>query len=161
MLKLVPISDDDFAAWLEQSIVGYAEEKVAAGNWPAEGAAERSRKEFDELLPAGKESPDNRIWSLHDPEIGANVGVLWLAVVGPAAQRKAFIYDFVVFEAYRRRGYGAQALRAIEPEVLALGVDRIGLHVFGHNHGARALYEQAGYEVTNVNMERRLGGAGA
>lgn len=66
------------------------------------------------------------------------------------------MYDFLVYEPYRRCGYGWQALQALEQNVRALGLDTIGLHVFGHNHAARALYEKAGYEVTNINMAKKL-----
>ncbi len=41
-----------------------------------------------------------------------------------------------------------------EIEIIAkkLGMNKIGLHVFGHNKVARRLYEQLGYEITNINM---------
>ncbi len=44
-------------------------------------------------------------------------------------------------------------------EVLAreLGYDAIGLHVFGDNEVARALYRSAGYVETDVTMRKRLG----
>jgi hypothetical protein len=46
---------------------------------------------------------------------------------------------------------------AMEAEVKAMGLDRISLHVFGHNPGARRLYEKLGYETTNVYMAKQLG----
>jgi RimJ/RimL family protein N-acetyltransferase len=44
----------------------------------------------------------------------------------------------------------------LESIVGALGLGRIGLHVFRHNPGAQALYEKLGYEVTGTNMQKRL-----
>ena len=38
----------------------------------------------------------------------------------------------------------------------ALGVQRIGLHVFGHNTGAQALYARLGYGVTGLNLLKPL-----
>ena len=92
------------------------------------------------------------IWNADD---GA-VGMLWFAVeeTRPTA---AFIYDFSVGETYRGKGYGREALLALENRAKALGVRSISLHVFGHNRIARALNEKLGYETTNINMTKRLG----
>jgi ribosomal protein S18 acetylase RimI-like enzyme len=36
------------------------------------------------------------------------------------------------------------------------GAESIGLNVFGQNTGARALYEDLGYETVSVQMRKRL-----
>jgi len=59
------------------------------------------------------------------------------------------------------RGEGARALAtaafaALEGEARARGLAGIGLHVFGHNPGARALYEKLGYETTNLHMFKKV-----
>jgi ribosomal protein S18 acetylase RimI-like enzyme len=41
-------------------------------------------------------------------------------------------------------------------EARRLELSGIGLHVFGHNAGARLLYERLGYETTNLNMFKTL-----
>ena len=124
---------------------------------PASEALDRSRADFHSLLPAGLTSPNNYIYSIwsDDAPLDAPVGVLWIAVQSRQPSQ-AFIFDFIIFEPYRRRGYGAQALLALEPKVRALGLETIGLHVFGHNHGAIALYEKSGYEITDINMVKKV-----
>jgi ribosomal protein S18 acetylase RimI-like enzyme len=148
----------DFAAWLPGAIRDYAADKVAAGNWTDAEALSRSAAEFDKLLPNGPDTPGNHLYSiLASPEPGSPpfpIGMIWIAAL--PERRQAFIYDFVIDPPYRRKGYGAQALRAVEAEVRALGLASIGLHVFGHNHAAQALYTKLGYEITNVNMAKRL-----
>ena len=37
-----------------------------------------------------------------------------------------------------------------------MGLPGIGLHVFGHNDGARRLYERLGYEPVNIFMYKQL-----
>jgi RimJ/RimL family protein N-acetyltransferase len=37
-----------------------------------------------------------------------------------------------------------------------LGADKVELHVFGHNQGARALYEKLGYTPTSIVMVKPL-----
>jgi RimJ/RimL family protein N-acetyltransferase len=154
-VRLEPLSEADYAAWLAQSIDGYAAEKVRAGNWAAERARARAEEEFRQLLPGGLTTPGNHLFSIEDAGSGTKVGIVWLAI-RDAARGRAFIYDFLIHEQYRRRGYGLAALRALDGVARGLGMQEIGLHVFGHNHAARALYEKAGYEVTNVSMARKL-----
>lgn len=45
-----------------------------------------------------------------------------------------------------------------ETEIVAkdLGINKIGLHVFGHNKVPRGLYEKLGYEITNITMSKTI-----
>ncbi len=159
MVTLQPMTPAEYEPWLKAGIQEYADEKVRAGNWSADEALERSAEEHRKLLPQGLDTPDSYLYTIMaDSSPGAGltaVGMVWLAVP-PWKPPVAFIYDFLIYEPYRRRGYASQALAALEEKVRALGLDTIGLHVFGHNHAARALYEKAGYVVTNINMTKKL-----
>ena len=156
MVELLPMTKDEFEAYLTGAIKNYADEKVKAGNWPSEGALQRSERDYLSLLPKGVASKDQHLFSLKDTDTGQNVGMIWFAVREQAGQQTAFIYDFSVDEAFRGKGYGKAALVELEQKVKALGVTSISLHVFGHNRAAWTLYEKLGYEVTNVNMTKRL-----
>lgn len=57
MVELVPMSEAEFAAYLERAVREYADEKVRAGNWTQAIALERSRAEYDQLLPQGLATP--------------------------------------------------------------------------------------------------------
>ena len=83
--------------------------------------------------------------------------MIWFAVRGKTPPLAAFIYDFLIYEQYRKRGYGGQTLRAVDERAKELGIETIGLHVFGHNQAAIALYQKAGYEITDLQMEKKLG----
>jgi ribosomal protein S18 acetylase RimI-like enzyme len=155
-VTLRPIAAGEYEAWLENLIRNYAEEKVAAGNWTADEALERSRGETTQLLPQGAATPGQHIFSIVAEGEPEPVGVLWFAAI--EARQQAFIYDLEIHAPYRRRGYAERAMRAAEGEVRALGLESIGLHVFGHNHAARRLYEKLGYAVTNLNMVKRVSG---
>ena len=156
MLELIPMTEAEFTAYLAGAIKNYADEKVKAGNWPSEGALGRSEYDYLSLLPEGVASKGQHLFSLEDAATGQNVGMIWFAVGEQDGQQIAFICDFLVHEAFRGRGYGKEALRALEQKVKALGITSISLHVFGHNCAAWALYEKLGYEVTNVNMTKQL-----
>ena|SRR5205085_5048057 len=156
MMRLIPMREDEFRIWLDNAIHEYADEKVRAGNWTPDDALEQSKQTYRELLPEGLSSKHQYLFSIQDDAIAQNVGMIWFALSDHGTRPSAFIYDFLIFEQFRRHGYGTQALRELEGEVKHLGLDTISLHVFGHNLPARALYEKMGYVVTNINMSKPL-----
>ena len=155
MTPLVPLGEAGYAAYLEEAIPGYAADKVASGQWSEAESLELSRKSLEELLPQGLATPDNLLFSIVD-ETAEPVGMLWIAVQERAGQRIAYVYDVSIEPAHRRRGHASRAFHALEDEVRAMGLAGIGLHVFGHNASARALYERLGYVATNISMFKPL-----
>lgn len=154
MVKLFPITQADFDAFLERDIVDYAADKVRSGNWSQEEALERSRQEHMQLLPDGPRTKDQFIFSIFLPETGHNIGILWVNIKMDAPRREAFIYDFFIEESHRGKGYGKQALRALDAKLKEMHVESVALHVFGFNTNAIELYKQAGYEITNIQMRK-------
>jgi ribosomal protein S18 acetylase RimI-like enzyme len=153
-VRLVPLSASEYDEWLAVTVDAYAEEKMNAGNWTADEAAQRSREEFAGLLPQGLETPNHSLLAIEDSTSGEHVGIVWFQT--DAERGRAFIYDFAVHPQFQRRGYGRQALVALDDVVRERGLAEIALHVFGSNTTARALYEQAGYVITNINMTKKL-----
>ena len=151
MVTLIPMQQDDFETFLEHGIREYAEDHVRNGNWPAEGALERSKKEFEHYLPDGLHSRDQYLWSLFD-ETGNKIGVLWVQV----KDQKAFIFDFVIDENFRGKGFGKQALAAMDEKLKSMNVESVALHVFGDNIVAQELYKKAGFQITGIHMKKTL-----
>ena len=160
MSVLRPMNDAEYVAWLEIVIPEYAEDKVASGQWPAETAAELSRKAYAELLPNGKDSENNHLYTIINAQREA-VGTLWFVTKDRANRRIAYVYDVYVRPAQRRQGHAFRAFQALEAEVARLQLTGIALHVFGHNHATQALYVKLGYVVTNINMFKAVEGRGA
>ena len=155
---LVPMTEDEFEAYLLWAIPDYAQDNVRSGSWAESEAMQKAEEQFRELLPQGLHTPDNYHFSIRDPgRNSSSVGMLWFRLFGDRPGTPAFLFQFWIDEAFRRRGYGLAALRALEDEVEALGGSTVQLHVFGHNAPARALYEKAGYVVTNLNMAKAVG----
>ncbi len=148
---------ETYGEYLESSIAGYAKENIAAGRWPDEGAIERSRTEFNSLLPLGLATPDNYLYEIRNADDDVTVGYIWLAVIVRHGIRTGYVYDVEIKERYRRNGYARQAFLALEPIAAGLGVSGIGLHVFGQNTAAQSLYHQLGYAVTGINMQKQIG----
>jgi RimJ/RimL family protein N-acetyltransferase len=157
MVKLVPMTDLDFQGWLVGAVKEYAGEKVKSGNWPAADAQKRSEAEFKKYLPEGPATKNAYMYSILDEALDVKVGMIWFTVFDDMAKPYAFILDLRIYDEFQRKGYGSQAMQAVEEKVKELGLDTVSLHVFGHNHAARALYEKLGYEITNINMTKKLG----
>jgi len=156
MTVIVPMRVEIYTPYVENSVAAYAADNVTSGRWPAEGALERSQADFETLLPQGLATPDNYLFEIQSSEGGQTVGFLWFAVEQKHGIRSAFVYDVEIKEEYQRQGYAQAAFEALELFVRSLGLTRIGLHVFGHNPAAQALYSKLGYGVTGISMLKNL-----
>ena len=67
------------------------------------------------------------------------MGTLWIAKQKRRDRDIIYIYDIRINLRHQGRGYGTEALCALEDLSRSLGVAGIGLHVFGHNAAAQAL----------------------
>ena len=155
MTQLVSMTEEQFEQYLNYSIREYAEEHIKGGRWTTENAYEESRKEYQNYLPEGVQTPDHYLYSIYDEQRGEHVGILWFARI-VRGEPMAFVYDAKINEAQRRHGYGSQAFQLMEEKVRELGLSSIGLHVFGHNKGAIQMYEKLGYVPTNITMRKIL-----
>lgn len=160
MSVLRPMTETEYAAWLEAAIPAYASDKVDSGQWSEEDSLERSQMEFAELLPQGLATPDNFLFTITDLQATA-VGVLWFAVRTRFDARVANVFDITVWPERRREGHAFRAFVALEDQVRALGLSGIALHVFGHNKGAQALYAKLGFQPTNISLFKPVAPPGA
>jgi ribosomal protein S18 acetylase RimI-like enzyme len=146
---------DEYAAWSVQELEGYIDEIVASGALSRAAAEEQARREDAELLPQGLDTPGQLIFRL-DVE-SQPVGWLWLSLQHPLGDvGVGFIYNIVVDETFRGRGYGREAMRLAEEEAKRNGLRALALNVFGHNKIARDMYLSLGYRETSIRMKKDL-----
>jgi ribosomal protein S18 acetylase RimI-like enzyme len=157
MIRLEPMDQSTYETWRETTVREYAQEKIESGNWPADGAIERSEEEFAHLLADGRSTAGQELRSMIN-ETGERVGYAWFVAEDRPFGRVVFIYDIAVDPAHRRKGYAQAALGAVEAYASEHGCVGVQLHVFGANTGARALYQRAGYIETDVTMIKRVDG---
>jgi len=156
MVRLVAMTELEFQTYFEYDVQRYAQEHIKAGDWHPSEALRKSREEHQRLLPHGLASKNQYLFSIEDEELGTKLGIIWFAVRDTGQHPSVFVYDLLIYEEFRRRGYGTQTLVALEEKVKSLGIDTISLHVFAHNGAARALYEKAGYKAKGLHMSKRL-----
>ncbi len=126
-ISFVPMTQCDYRTFLVSNIQRYADLQVQTGTRNPIEALEQARKELGRLLPHGMRSKNQHLLSVQDDETGATVGQVWIGIDDRRAPPCAFVYDLVIQEAFRQRGYGAQVIRALHDLVIALGAARISL----------------------------------
>lgn len=145
---------DEFQQYINFAIEDYAKDKIASGNWHVDEAIELSRESFTRLLPEDEKTDLNYLFSIfHNDTL---VGMIWISQKSPTNLEEGFIYDFIIYEQYQGRGYAKAAMKEVEIVAKGMGMNKIGLHVFGHNKIARGLYEKMGYEITNITMAKSI-----
>ncbi|MEY9980239.1 GNAT family N-acetyltransferase [Lysinibacillus sp. RC79] len=154
MITLKPMNQEEFKQYISYAIEDYAKDKIASGNWSEDKAIDLSRESFERLLPQNEKTENNHLFSIFHNDI--LVGMIWISQKAPTNPNEGFIYDFVIFEQYQGQGYGKKAMKEAEIIAKELGMNKIGLNVFGHNKIARSLYEKMGYEITNITMAKTI-----
>ena len=135
--------------WRAEAEAQYAQ-CVAASGQSAQNAARNAADTYAQLLPDGCATPGHHFWYAYDGD--RRVGFLWVKVTHDTA----FVYNVAVEPDVRRQGNGRAIMLAAERWCHDNALTRIGLHVFAHNTGAWALYEQLGFNETGGNTAKDL-----
>ena len=112
--SLVPMSDATFAAFCERAIVDYARDNAQTGRWPEHEAADRSRAEFQRLLPQGLATPGHFLYEIRSEPEGQAVGALWFGIDTNNGSGAGYLFNIHVDPAFRGRGHAKAALDRAE-----------------------------------------------
>jgi GNAT superfamily N-acetyltransferase len=149
MVSLRPYAEADLDAMWSDHRDRYAGDLAANGGLSTDEARAKAAKDTDWLRGL-----EPLLFEIEHE--GSRVGrvVLWLdAFEQPGS---AWLFEIVLDESVRGRGYGREALRLAEDEARSRGMTRIALNVFGGNVVARSLYASEGYTESSVHMGKSL-----
>lgn len=152
MIILEKMNASEFKQYLDYTIPNYAEEHIKAGKWEAHEALSKATEAFNTLLPEGENTINHYLFTIRNKDRN-DVGMIWL---GKQSDLKGFIYDINIWKGHRGKYYGEHAMREIENVGREIGLETIGLYVFGHNQIAQKLYSKVGYELTNIKMSKNI-----
>ncbi|WP_116452432.1 GNAT family N-acetyltransferase [Blastococcus litoris] len=155
-LTLRPMTDLEFQEWQDALARAYADDQIAAGNWPPDDALRLAAEGNAALLPQGLATPDMllMVGVLDD---GRPIGHLWIGLRHPrGVPHCAFVYDIEVAPEHQGAGHGRALLTAGEEVARAHGAEALELNVFGGNARAIALYSSHGYRVVSQQMRKDL-----
>lgn len=153
-LFLRRMSPEEFPAFLQEQVVGYADAQVLAGSWTSDEALGKSEEEFATLLPNGMETPDQLIFVAEAQ--GEIIGTLWIDIDQEAEVPTAFGLHVEIHESLRGRGLGRSIMVAALKECRERNIRGLGLSVFGYNTIARTLYESFGFMAVQRRLSKNL-----
>lgn len=147
-IALIPMEVAEYDRFLKWLVDDLAADIERADHMSRYQAGRDAGAQLDRLLTDGLRTPGHTFLSIGSIEAGSSpVGWLWFGARSLSGEQVMWLYEIVVFEAHRRRGYGSSALSAVEDQARAAGLGRVALHVFQHNHEAIEFYRTAGYET--------------
>ena len=155
-VRLRPLREDEWPAFVEEGKRQYAEDMVENAGFTPEAAERKAEHDFVSVLPDGLATEGHFIFAVEDSSTAERVGRLWFARRKVDIGEVAYVYDIHIDEHARGRGLGRAAMLALEEEVRQRGLERISLNVFGGNAVARGLYASLGYHEIHVWMSKNL-----
>jgi ribosomal protein S18 acetylase RimI-like enzyme len=153
VVRLRPMTEDEFPAWREIAIHHHAAQVSRASGTDLEKAIDESRDLLDNVLAAGLTTANMHLFVVSD--FDRDIGWLWLGQ-SPQDPAAGFVFDIIIEPDVRGEGYGRATMRAAEQFFAARGKSSIGLDVASGNDIARALYESLGYRSIMTSMSKPL-----
>jgi len=155
-LRFRKMNESEYNVYCEETIARYAEDLIHTGYCNAGDALAQAGEQFNKALPKGFDTPDARLYAVLNKD-NEEVGAIFILKF---QEYVAAIADFITYSVHRNKGYGLQALEAIEEELKQEGYKAIILNVFEHNTAARSLYEKFGFidepKAYNAAMKQLL-----
>lgn len=151
------MSEEEYRKYLDYFISDYAAEISSNYRIPLEEANLRAQNEIGEDLPQGPHTAGQDLLCIDHPGNAGQdqlVGYLWVSP--DRTSNSVFINDFYILAEHQGQGFGREALSELEERVSKEGFREIRLRVANSNMRARKLYEALGYEITGVNMSKRI-----
>lgn len=150
-ITFAPMTSEEYDNYFEFTWANYAEEQIIAG-LSKEEAKVNIERTIKELIPDGFKTKHNFFYNIKKEE--KTVGYIW--IWHNVKNHILFLPEIYIMEADRGRGIGEIAIKFFENKAIELKVQKLKLHVFGHNTNAQNFYKKLGFRPTNVVMEKVL-----
>jgi len=118
--------------FLNKTIQDLAEANAICGEWKVNEALEKSKGHFEKQFPNGIIDENNYLYSILNQKQEI-VGKVWITVNN---NKKTWLQNIKIDEKYRRNGYRKEAILELPKIAKGLGIQKIGLNVFGYNKEA-------------------------
>lgn len=148
------MSEEEYSRIREPSLENYAQDIARNFKRPIEEVRIEAREQVARILKDGFASQGHFMFNVIEKKNAETVGHVWFNVEND--KKRAFLYDILIHEPYRGKGYGKKTLQLLEVTLKDMGVSQLGLHVFGDNRVAINLYKTLGYYTTSFNMQKDL-----
>ena len=145
MIELNKMTEDEFRMIMNISAGSHINELMKEEGLSYEDAVKETENELAEMLPDGIDTKDNYLMTIKRTSDNKTVGFIWTLHEYNEDVKQSFICDFLIYETYRRQGYGTEALFSAEKYAKENGCAESVLFVNESNIPAVMLYEKCGY----------------
>lgn len=153
MIEFKPMTRDEFSAYWKYSVDSWKRDMGKAGLIDKYISYEKAEEQVRKFLPNGMDTPGHHLMHIMDGE--ETIGSIWFEIRGSEG-KEAYLWDIIIDENYRGKGYGKATMTRLEEFVKKEGAERISLNVFGYNAIARSLYVKMGYHEAAITMMKYL-----
>lgn len=143
---------DEFSRYRKLSLESYAQDIARNFRRPVDVVRIEAKEQVRRILRAGLSTPGHFLYNVLEKKTGETIGLIWFNVDDD--KKRAFLYDILIYQPYRGKGYGKRTLELLETKLRHLGVTQFGLHVFVHNRVAIKLYKAHGFYTASFNMQK-------
>lgn len=156
IVRLRPMTKEEFAAWLPWAIEDYAGEDVEHKRVEPGRARDNMTAFLGSALARGPRTEGHHLSIVEDAATGERVGYTWWGERDLDAGPAAWVYDVYIDEPHRGKGYGRGLMEAVEAQVREAGLARMELHVWVDNDRAIQLYRSLGFVPAGMEMFKPL-----
>ena len=154
MIKIQKMLPEEFTELIEMGQPHYIEGKAKSLGISYEQAREKALKEYQAILPEGIHTKNHKFFTAKFD--GKLAGYAWVEIREEESKISAWGYDIHVKDEYRRQGIAKEIFKELEGKLKEIGVEEVRFHVYADNFRAIPLYEQFGFETTNIVMRKKL-----
>lgn len=153
MIELKPMKEKEYQQYYHKLVNRYINELLKSGASDKSNVKEMAKATIERSLSNGYKTKGQYLLNIYkDNKV---IGYIWYGDrVGK--EREAFIYDLVICEDYRNKGYGKKTIQLVEKQAKENKYDTISLHVFGDNEVAIKLYNSLDYKPFSIHMSKKL-----
>jgi len=145
---------DEFSRYRKLSLESYAQDIARNFRRPIDVVRIEAKEQVRRILRDGLSTPGHFLYNVLEKKTGETIGLIWFNVDND--KKRAFLYDILIYQSYRGKGYGRRTLELLETKLRDLRVTQFGLHVFAHNRVAIKLYKAHGFYTASFNMQKDI-----
>ena len=154
MMSFEPLQETEFHDYWQYAVDSWMRDMIEAGFIDSNISKEDAEAEVNRFLPQGMKTPGHYFFNVVEND--ENVGKVWIGVRTRSGTLEAFLWDIVIDEKHRGKGYGKGAMILVEDFARKKGAKKISLNVFAYNDVARNLYRKTGYRESAITMIKTL-----